>query len=314
MHRVPERRYFERISAQTEFMVWPLEKLYRILLILSEVNSSELCEYLALRGGTAINLCYEQLPRLSIDIDLVAIKNGDRDKMLTYRQMIRTRLTELLNSAGYQLDTHFAEYALDRFELNYRNVFDSPDRLKVEVNYVSARIPIYDPVLVKPVNLFEIDMEDVKTLSVPEVYGSKIETLFKRRAPRDVFDTYMLAKRKTIDLAPLKKCAIFSCCIEIPWDFRASLMKNPADAIEEKQAKQDLHPYLNRKVRFDLFDAKEVVGGFCRDLFRLDNDERQFLQKFFDDKRYVPNLLFPDKEHLGDHPGIVWRLRQLGRA
>jgi len=30
LHRIPERRYFERISGQTEFMVWPLEKLYRI--------------------------------------------------------------------------------------------------------------------------------------------------------------------------------------------------------------------------------------------------------------------------------------------
>lgn len=297
-------------------MVWPLEKLYRIMLILSEVSSSELSEYLALRGGTAINLCYEQLPRLSIDIDLVAIRNGDRDKMLTYRQTIRRQLSELLSSAGYQLDTHFAQYALDRFELNYRNVFDSPDRLKVEVNYVSARIPIYDPILVKPVNLFEIDLEDIKTLSVPEVYGSKIETLFKRGAPRDLFDIYMLAKRKetAVNLTSLKKCAIFSCCVEIPWDFRTSLTKNPADAMEENQLKQDLRPYLIQNRHFDLSDAKEVVGDFCRNLFRLDHDEQQFLQRLFEDKKYLPSLLFPDKDHLADHPGITWRLQQLSRA
>lgn len=297
-------------------MVWPLEKLYRIMLLLSEVNSSELSEYLALRGGTAINLCYEQLPRLSIDIDLVAIRNGDRDKMLTYRQMMRSQLSELLKSVGYRLDTHFAEYALDRFELNYRNIFGSPDRLKVEINYVSARIPVYDPILVRPLNLFEIDVEDIKTLSVPEVYGSKIEALFKRGAARDLFDVYMLAKsnKTTIDPATLKKCSIFSCCVEIPWDFRASLTRNPADAIEENQVKQDLRPYLNQKGHFNLSDAKVVVGGFCRDLLKLDNDEQQFLQGFFDDKKYLPNLLFPDKNHLRDHPGIAWRLQQLGSA
>lgn len=313
---MPERRYFDRISAETKFLAWPLEKLYRIMLILSEINSPELREYLALRGGTAINLCYEQLPRLSIDIDLVAIKDGNKDNMLKHRQIIRSRLSELLVAGGYQLDTHFAEYALDRFELSYKNIFDSPDRLKVEINYISARIPIYEPVAVRPMNLFDVDMEDVKTLSVQEVYGSKMEALFKREAARDLFDVYELAKsaKKKIDLTVLKKCAVFSCCVEIPWDFRTSLTKNPADAIEESKVQQDLRPYLTQSSHFDLSDAKEVVGTFCRDLFRLDHDEQQFLQRLFEDKKYLPNLLFPDKNHLADHPGITWRLQQLSRA
>jgi len=311
---MPERRYFDQISARTRFSAWPLEKLYRIILILSEVNSSELSEYLALRGGTAINLCYEQLPRLSVDIDLVAVKDGDKANMLKYRQIIRDRLSELLKGAGYELDTHFADYALDRFELNYKNIFDSLDGLKVEINYVSARIPVYEPIVLKPLNPFEVDIEGVKTLSASEVYGSKIEALFKRGAARDLFDVYMLAKsaKRAFEFDELRKCAILSCCIEIPWDFRASLTKNPADAIEEDQVKQDLRPYLMQGSHFNLSDAKEVVGSFCRDLFKLSHDEQEFLQKFFEEKKYLPSLLFPSKDHLRNHPGIMWRLQQLG--
>jgi predicted nucleotidyltransferase component of viral defense system len=36
----------------------------------------------ALKGGTAINLFYRELPRLSVDIDLLYIPRDDRDTAL----------------------------------------------------------------------------------------------------------------------------------------------------------------------------------------------------------------------------------------
>jgi len=242
----------------------PLEKLYRIMLILSDLNATELSEYLALRGGTAINLCFERLPRLSVDIDLVAIRDGNKENMLRDKLTIRERLSETLGSAGYELDTHFGAYALDRFELKHRNIFGSYDRLKVEINYISTRIPVYEPVTVRPTNLFDISMEGVRTLSLPEVYGSKIEALLKRGAARDLFDVYMLSRRtrERLETPSLRKCAIFSCCAEIPWDFRASLAQNPANNIRERQVMQDLHPFLRQNTQFDLTEVREMVGRF----------------------------------------------------
>ena len=293
----------------------PLEKLYRIMLILSEVNAAGLSEYLALRGGTAINLCFEQLPRLSVDIDLVAIRDGNKENMLRDKLTIRERLSEIAESAGYELDTHFGTYALDRFELKYRNIFDSPDLLKIEINYISARIPIYEPINARPMNLFDISVEAVRTLAFPEVYGSKIEALLKRGAARDLFDVYTLARRsrESLEVSKLRKCAIFSCCVEIPWDFRASLTQNPADNIRERQVKQDLHPFLRQNTQFDLSEVREIVERFWRNVFRLDPDEQQFLQSLFEDRKYLPTVLFPGEDHLKDHPGIAWRLQQLSR-
>lgn len=285
------------------------------MLILSDLNATELSEYLALRGGTAINLCFERLPRLSVDIDLVAIRDGNKENMLRDKLTIRERLSETLGSAGYELDTHFGAYALDRFELKHRNIFGSYDRLKVEINYISTRIPVYEPVTVRPTNLFDISMEGVRTLSLPEVYGSKIEALLKRGAARDLFDVYMLSRRtrERLETPSLRKCAIFSCCAEIPWDFRASLAQNPANNIRERQVMQDLHPFLRQNTQFDLTEVREMVGRFWVDLFRLGPDEQQFLESLFEDRKYLPTLLFPDKDHLKDHPAIAWRLRQLSR-
>jgi predicted nucleotidyltransferase component of viral defense system len=294
----------------------PLEKLYRIILILSEVNAAGLSEYVALRGGTAINLCFEQLPRLSIDIDLVATSDGNRENMLRDRLSIRGRLSEIVVSAGYELDTHFGAYALDRFELKYRNIFNSPDMLKIEINYIAARIPIYEPITVKPTSLFDASIQGIRTLSFPEVYGSKVEALLKRGAARDLFDIYMLARRgkERLELPKLRKCALFSCCVEIPWDFRASLARNPADNMQERQVRQDLHPFLRQNTNFELSEVRQTVGGFWADLFRLESDERQFLESLFEERRYLPALLFPDADHLKDHPGIAWRLQQLSRS
>jgi predicted nucleotidyltransferase component of viral defense system len=45
-------------------------------------------EVFALKGGTAINLFYRDLPRLSVDIDLTYLPVRDRSKSLSgYRQV-----------------------------------------------------------------------------------------------------------------------------------------------------------------------------------------------------------------------------------
>jgi predicted nucleotidyltransferase component of viral defense system len=312
LREIPNRSYFDRISGKTAFSAWPLEKLYRLIDILSEVNRGELKQYLAVRGGTAINLCYSQLPRLSIDLDLVLTRNGDSNNMAKDRKIVRQRITEILKSGGYLVDAYLNEYALDRFEAKYNNIFGSADRLKVEVNYVSSRVPIFPTVDVEPIDVFRTGPEQIRTLSRQEIYGSKIEPLIKRHAPRDLFDTYTLARSSDqIDTSTLRKCTVFSCCVEIPWDFRADLLRNPADVITQKQMATDLRPYLVRDNSFNLSEAKGAVGDFCHELFKLDPNELSFLEKLFENKQYVIDLLFPSANHLRDYPGMKWRLRHI---
>jgi len=63
------------------------EKVCRLKEILKFFNESELLnEHLALKGGTAINLLFFNLPRLSVDIDLDLSVNLPREEMMEVRE------------------------------------------------------------------------------------------------------------------------------------------------------------------------------------------------------------------------------------
>ena len=57
------------IATKNGFILNNTEKVLRLCDILNHFSNSTLSNYLALKGGTAINLFLLDLPRLSIDID-----------------------------------------------------------------------------------------------------------------------------------------------------------------------------------------------------------------------------------------------------
>jgi predicted nucleotidyltransferase component of viral defense system len=310
---MPDIKFFQRTSAQTKFRAPELEKVYRLTLILSEINRGELRDYLALRGGTAINICFNSIPRLSIDIDLVLVRDGDKNRMQADKEHLRKRLPEIAVASGYEVEPYLNDYALDTFNLKYQNAFGVRDSIKVEVNYIAGRVPINPLQTNKLFDLFEISPQPIQTLSIDEVYGSKVETLIKRHAARDLFDVYQLAKTGLVQAASLRARMLFSCCIEIPTDFRSALNSNPADAITQKQIDNELRPYLHRGTEFNLEEARSTVGNFCQTLFTLETNQIRFLNDFLDKGIYSPDLLLPGKDQLKDHPGIKWRLQQMKR-
>ena len=59
------------VAMQTGFRPEILEKVIRLMDLLNGIfNDDYLASRLALKGGTALNLFYFDLPRLSVDIDL----------------------------------------------------------------------------------------------------------------------------------------------------------------------------------------------------------------------------------------------------
>ncbi|MDD3842426.1 MAG: nucleotidyl transferase AbiEii/AbiGii toxin family protein [Candidatus Izemoplasmatales bacterium] len=60
-----------RLAVQMGVVRNTLEKVIRLAEILRFINTNDILKgKLALKGGTAINLIYSDLPRLSVDIDL----------------------------------------------------------------------------------------------------------------------------------------------------------------------------------------------------------------------------------------------------
>lgn len=92
MAEVPSKRYFDDKSAETGFLPNNLEKVYRMMQVLGEVGPYDKAGYLALRGGTAINFCYWDIPRLSVDIDFVYTGSFEKKQMEQDRANIRENL------------------------------------------------------------------------------------------------------------------------------------------------------------------------------------------------------------------------------
>ncbi len=63
-----DRQMFEELSKETTFQVDLLEKVYRLTELLKDLNTTELDDILVLKGGTAINFVYLDLPSLSVEL------------------------------------------------------------------------------------------------------------------------------------------------------------------------------------------------------------------------------------------------------
>jgi len=141
----------------------------------------------AMKGGTAINLFGEDLPRLSVDIDVVftnhlATRNEALQSIASGIELIRERL------AKYGLTAEVAHTKSgDESKLFVRR---GDHQVKVEVNHVFRGTVL--PVVASPISstardIFTVDLS-VPCLARSELYGSKLVAAMDRQHPRDFFD------------------------------------------------------------------------------------------------------------------------------
>jgi len=312
MAEVPSKQYFEKRAAETGFLPSNLEKVYRIMRILDEIRSFDTEGYLALRGGTAVNFCYLNVPRLSVDSDLVYVRSFEKKLMEQDRARIRTSLDRVFSFLRYAVEPR-TTYALDQYSLTFRNMAGNLDRVKVEVNYVSSRVPILKVTKRKMVSLFETNLREVAVLAPEELYGSKIKALIERGAARDIFDVHHIAQdMDVIDFETLRRAAILYCCFELKSDFRSVKVSRLFSDVDEKTIRRELRPLLRRDTVFPLKKAKEAVNGLVLKIPALEEEEKEFVEAFYR-LDYRPDLLFPSNPALKHHPGAEWRLRMLAR-
>ncbi len=141
----------------------------------------------ALKGGTAINLFYSDLPRLSVDIDLTYINFDIRDIAYSKINEALERINSNLQELGYK--------SFIRGDKEKKIICQDKDfaTVKIEPNY-TLRGCIKEP---KIISICESAEEifgyiDFPVLSKSEVYGGKICAALDRQHPRDLFDIYQL--------------------------------------------------------------------------------------------------------------------------
>ena len=82
----PDPGRLRTISSQTGFRMETLEKVVRLGEVMSDIAKHPLLSrVLLLKGGTALNLCFGEPRRLSVDLDFNYVGHLDRKAMLAER-------------------------------------------------------------------------------------------------------------------------------------------------------------------------------------------------------------------------------------
>jgi predicted nucleotidyltransferase component of viral defense system len=141
----------------------------------------------ALKGGTALNLFLHDMPRLSVDIDVVFTDHlKPRIEALKEISAGLTATQQRLKSRGIESELTTAAQGEET------KLFVKQNRLavKVEVNHVFRGT--FLPVTTKQLNKSARDLFTTEVsapvLASAEIYGSKIVAALDRQHPRDFFD------------------------------------------------------------------------------------------------------------------------------
>jgi predicted nucleotidyltransferase component of viral defense system len=141
----------------------------------------------ALKGGTALNLFVRNMPRLSVDIDVVyADHRPGRDEAMKEIADELAAVTARLASIGIEAQS-LQTKAGDEVKILVRR---AKSQVKVEVNFVfrGAVLPVEKRSLVQPASDLFTTALSVPVLAEPELYGSKLVAALDRQHPRDFFD------------------------------------------------------------------------------------------------------------------------------
>ncbi len=145
----------------------------------------------AMKGGTALNLFVQNMPRLSIDIDVVYTEHQ------TSRAEAKKFIADALANAKRSLNRIKVQAVLPgvagggEFKLFIER---GRSLVKVEVNHVFRGVVEaiqFRQLSSEPRSLFTTDLS-VPTLSTAELYGSKLVAAMDRQHPRDIFDVHWL--------------------------------------------------------------------------------------------------------------------------
>lgn len=287
------------------------EKMCRLTDILNIFEFDKvLYKNLALKGGTAINLAFLNLPRLSVDIDLDFTQNLSKVEMLKERKNINNRIKEFMDKSGYILSKKSKyHYALDSFVFEYTNSAGVKDNLKIEINYMlrSHILPITERKVEVP---WKQEKIIITTLNPIEIFATKIVALLTRGAPRDLYDIYNLQKHNLLDKRShmLRKCAMFYSAIALD-DVPKSFSLDSIDQINFKSIRAYLFPVFRREERFDLNTAKTEVKDYLTKVLRAEKSELDFW-KAFSQNEYRPDFLFHDMDilkRIENHPMAIWK-------
>lgn len=151
-----------------------------------------------LKGGTAINLFYRDLPRYSVDIDLTYLPGEAYAQAQREIDAALRRVAKALSSGSpsYQVSLGRGDA---KGSIDTLTVGGIEAQVKIEVNPVlRGTVHPVQELQVRPAVTKEFGFAAAQVLSFEDVYGGKLVAALDRQHPRDLFDVRLLLEREGI--------------------------------------------------------------------------------------------------------------------
>lgn len=169
----------------------------------------------ALKGGTAINLFYRDLPRLSVDIDLTYLPVKERNESL-----------DEINSALDRLAASLEKGISGARAQRIKGGGGGATRLLVRLNGVEIKIetsPVTRGVVHAPeVRAVTEIVEDsfgfaeMQIVSFEDLFAGKLSAAMDRQHPRDLFDVMLLYENEGLTVDLFRTFLIYVACSPRP--------------------------------------------------------------------------------------------------
>lgn len=258
----------------------------------------------ALKGGTAINLFIRDMPRLSVDLDLVFPDHSlPRDAALARINDAIRQSAERLNARGFQ--THAlstADAGETKLLVRRGNI-----EVKVEVNFVMRGTvqPVRTAALTPAARDTLLAELEIPVVSLEDVYGGKLVAAMDRQHPRDLFDVMQLFAHEGITPGIRRAFVVYLASHNRP----VHEVLFPAMRDIGQEYERNFKGMTTEPVELDaLLAARERMVQELQS--GLDADERRFLLSLVNGQPEWPLLGIAHAEHL---PGIRWKLQNLAQ-
>ncbi|WLB24161.1 nucleotidyl transferase AbiEii/AbiGii toxin family protein [Bradyrhizobium japonicum] len=258
----------------------------------------------ALKGGTAINLFVRDMPRLSVDLDLVLPDHTlPRDQALQHINEAIRQSAARLQKQGFQTHAPVTTESGETKLLVRRGGIE----VKIEVNFVMRGTvhPVHMASLTDAArDTLQADLE-IPVVSFEDVYGGKLVAAMDRQHPRDLFDVTQLFAHEGITPGIRRAFVIYLASHNRPVhevlfpslrDIRQDFEHNFAGMTAEPVGLDALLAARERMMH-------ELQQG-------LSADERRFLLSLV---AAAPEWSLLGVPHLEQLPGLRWKLQNLER-
>jgi predicted nucleotidyltransferase component of viral defense system len=258
----------------------------------------------ALKGGTAINLFYRELPRLSVDIDLLYIPRDDRDTALKNIKEALTRISERITKAIPGTKVQEAHEQSDALRLI---VSQGEVRIKVELSPVIRETVFQEEILEVTEKVEkEFGYVEMKVASLPDLYAGKICAALDRQHPRDLFDVKFLLENEGLTNDLRKTFLIFLISHQRPISELLAPNRKDISEIYETEFRQ------MAEVEVPLEQLEEARENLIHQInSQMTENEKKFLLTF---KNKTPDWTLLEMENvevIANLPSVKWKMMNL---